>query len=130
MVDVIAIVKEIGDVAEITTRNNKTVGLSSSKAMATSLQMLVYRHKSVTSSWWITQSFLFDSLYGESKQSSSAPLLTLSLRAKAFGLAISMVGGFPSSQTLYNFVLRQECPCPFSVLDLWLLALIFQRRML
>jgi replication factor A1 len=36
MVDVIAIVKEIGDVAEITTRNNKTVRFSSNNAMVTS----------------------------------------------------------------------------------------------
>ena len=99
MADVIAVVKEVGDLAEITTRNNKTVR-SSNILTVTSLQMLVCRHKSATSSWWITQGSRSDSLYGESKLSNPSPQLTLSLHAEVFGLAISMVNGFPGLQTL------------------------------
>lgn len=46
MADILAIVKEIGDVGEITTRSNKTVRSFSNNTMDTSLQMLVYRRKS------------------------------------------------------------------------------------
>jgi replication factor A1 len=40
MADIIGVVKEVGDLAEITTRNNKTVRLSLNISTATSLQML------------------------------------------------------------------------------------------
>ncbi len=40
MSDVIVVVKEVGDLAEITTRNNKTVRPSSNISTVTSLQML------------------------------------------------------------------------------------------
>jgi hypothetical protein len=99
MADVIGVVKEVGDLSEITTRNNKTVCPSSNIAIVTSLQLLVYRHKSATFLWWIIRSSQSDSRYGESKQSNSALLLIPSLRAKAFVLAITMASGFPGSQT-------------------------------
>jgi hypothetical protein len=41
MADVIAVVKEVGDLSEITTRNNKTVRPSLNILTVTSLQMLV-----------------------------------------------------------------------------------------
>lgn len=119
MADVIVVVKEVGDLAEITTRNNKTVCPSSNSAIGTSLQLLLHRPKSVTSSWWITRSSQPDSLYGESKQSNSPPLLTLLLRAKAFELANSMASGFPSSQTFLMFLCTRSVfvPTQFWIVD-------------
>jgi hypothetical protein len=46
MAEILVIVKEIGDLAEITTRSNKTVRSFSNNAIDTSLQMTVYRRKS------------------------------------------------------------------------------------
>jgi hypothetical protein len=123
-------VKEVGDLAEITTRNNKTVRHFSNIITATSSQMpgLQTQKRDLV----VVDSTEFSvrlTLWGKQAEQFSTPIDSViackGVRVGDFnGKWLLEIANFPNS------ALHQGCLCPFSVPDQWLLALTFQKRTL
>ena len=130
MADIIVIVKEVGDLAEITTRNNKTVRSCLNILTVTSSQMpgLQTQKRDLV----VVDSTEFSArltLWGKQAEQFGTPIDSV-IACK--GVRVSEFNGKwpPEIANFPNSAFHQECLCPFSVPDRWLLALMFQKRTL
>jgi len=126
MIDTIVIVTNVGDLAEITTRNNKKVRSRRINAVLASLDswgLQTQKRDLVVVDSSKVQTRL--TLWGKQAEQFSAP----AQHVIAFkGVRVTDFNGKWLSRlaNISNYALHQAGHCPFSALGLWLLALISQ----